>query len=240
TLISLIHNFKLSLDLEELIKYSYFVLEDKKYGIEIKPKVSLNRVIKEIKEFFFNRVEEIYKQEGKNYDKIRAVLHIFFKDYNLADKILNFIDKKSSEELKNIVFLSKRLKNIVFNDFLKKEEFDENLFPFLFEDYDNVEIIDFPTNLDTIKINDKLLIHKAEIDLYKFTLQYQDGFFNDVRENLEESFQKIKEIAYLTEEFFKNVFVMDENQNIRLNRILLIYKTFLLTVYFADFSKISS
>ncbi|MEN3015415.1 MAG: glycine--tRNA ligase subunit beta [bacterium] len=238
TLIYLIDNFKMSLDMDQITKYSYSILSDKKYGTEIHPKLSLNKVIKEIKEFFFHRVEEIYKQRNISYDKIRAILHIFWKDYNTADKILELIHTKTQSELKDIVLLSKRLKNIVFNDYIRKEEYDETIFPYLFEEYDNIEIIDFPDNLESIKVNPQLLSEPIEIQLYQFIEQNQDTFWNKIRENSVREFEKIKYLSTLIHELFEKVFIMVEDKKIRENRILLLYKTFLLTSCFADFSKI--
>ncbi|MCS6955531.1 MAG: glycine--tRNA ligase subunit beta [Candidatus Calescibacterium sp.] len=238
TLINIIHNFKISMDLEELIKFSYTILSDKKYGTEIHPKVGINRVLREIKEFFYNRVEEIYKQQNFNYDKIRSTLHIFWKDYNTANNILSFINDKNNEEIKNIVLLSKRLKNIVFHDFLKKEDVDESIFPYKFEEFDNIDIIDFPSNLEKIKINTSLLSENIEIKLYEFIENNQENFLQKIKENLNESFNITKEISELVEEYFGKVFVMVDDKKLKLNRILLLYKTFLMTAVFADFSKI--
>ncbi|MCS7165969.1 MAG: glycine--tRNA ligase subunit beta [Candidatus Calescibacterium sp.] len=238
TLINIIHNFKLSLDLEELIKFCYSILADKKYGIEIHPKVGVNRIIREIKEFFYNRVEEIYKQESFSYDKIRSVLHIFWKDYNLAHNNLTYIADKNNEEIKEIVLLSKRLKNIVFNDFLKKQDTDDSLFPYNFEEFDNIDIIDFPSNIDLVKVNKSLLSSDQEIKLFEFIENNQDIFIQKIRHDIDEAFKMIQELSHLIQEYFEKVFVMVEDRNIRLNRVLLLYKTFLLTVNFADFSKI--
>lgn len=237
TLINILHNFKLSIDLEDVIKFSYSILSDKKYGIEINPKISLNRVIREIKEFFFNRVEEIYKEEGFSYDKIRAVLHIFWKDYSMADNTLNFINKKPLEELKNIVLLSKRLKNII-NDFLKHHDNEDELFPYIYEEYNNTEIIEFPESIEKIKINVSLLKEEIELKLNDLVQKYQETFFIMIKENPEKAFQIVKEISMLIEEYFEKVFVMVDDKTLRQNRVLLLYKTFLITSLFADFSKI--
>lgn len=238
TLINILHKFKIPIDLIDLIKFSYNILLDKKYGIEIQPKASLNRVIKEIKEFIYNRIEEIYKLQGISYDKIRSVLHIFPKNYEIANTILEFINKKSNEELKNIVLLSKRLKNIVFNDYLHKEEYNENLFPYTFQEYNNVDIIDFPYNIEKIKIDTFNLKEITEIKLLEFIEENQETFFHNIKQDPEKSYQKIQELANIVEQFFEKVFVMVPDKNLKLNRILLLYKAFLLSCSFSDFSKI--
>jgi len=235
TLINILIKLKLSIDLEDLIKRAYEILHDKKYGIILKNTSSYNIVVREMKEFFFKRIEEIYKGQSISYDKIRAVLHIFWKNLPLAEEILLFLHSLPLEKLKNTVLLSKRLKNIVFNDYLKNNSIDEDLFPYLFEDFDSIDIIEFPTDIDRVKINTGLLKEKIEIEVVKFLEENSDY---QIKGDLNSSFDKILQLSSLIEEYFNKVFVLTEDKHVRLNRVLTLYKAFLFTTYFADFSKI--
>jgi len=243
TLINILINLKVPINLESLVKKSYEILQDKKYGQMIKVTCSYNRIIREMKEFFFKRIEEIYKSRSISYDKIRSVLHIFWEDINYGEQVLNFLNKHFSNEsykenIKNTILLSKRLKNIVFNEYLKNNPEKEESFPYTFEEFELFDIIEFPKNLDLIKINKDLLQQDIEHKIIHFLDENKD-YQEQVKENQDQAFEKIMELSLLIEEYFNKVFVNVEDQNIRLNRILTLYKTFLFTTYFADLSKIS-
>ncbi|MGC8733844.1 MAG: glycine--tRNA ligase subunit beta [bacterium] len=240
-LILLLHNFRLPLNLEKIFKFAYNLLKDKNYSDKIEVTVPFSTIIKDLKEFFFNRVEENLKLENYKYDYIRSILHILFYNYKQGIEILDFIVNIDFEVLKNVSLLSKRLKNIIFNDYFKNvENKEESIFKYLYKKYNNIDIIDYPEELDFIKINKQLFDNQSEFDLINFIENNKESYLENInKSDYQKSFEFIKELAKFVDNYFNNVMIMVENKEKRLNRILTLYNAFLLTLKFADFSQLT-
>jgi glycyl-tRNA synthetase beta chain len=248
-LILLLHNFRLPINLESIFRYSYNLLKDKNYSDKIEVTVPFSTIIRDLKEFFFNRVEDNLKLEGYRYDFIRSVLHVLFCKYKQGIEILEFINdifNKDVETLRNVALLSKRLKNIIFNDYFRNinigSELDsDSIFKYLYRKYNNnIDIIDYPENLDFIKIDKQLFDNSTEFELINFVENNEELYLNNIsKAKYQEAFEFIRNLAKYVDNYFTNVMIMVEDKEKRLNRILTLYYVFLLTLKFADFSQLS-
>ncbi|MCX7871416.1 MAG: glycine--tRNA ligase subunit beta [bacterium] len=243
-LILLLHHFRLPLNLENIFKYSYSLLRDKNYSDKIEVIVPFSTILKDLKEFFFSRVEENLKLENFKYDYIRSVLHILFHNYKQGIEILEFItgiSDKDFEMIKTVAFLSKRLKNIIFLDYFKNIEIKEDsIFKYIYRKYSNIDIIDYPEEVDFIKVNKELFDNNFEFELIDYIENNKESYIKSIiKSNYTEAFEFIKGLAKIVDNYFNNVMIMVENKEKRLNRILSLYYAFLLTIKFADFSQLS-
>jgi glycyl-tRNA synthetase beta chain len=248
-LILLLHNFRLPINLESIFRYSYNLLKDKNYSDKIEVTVPFSTIVRDLKEFFFNRVEDNLKLEGYRYDFIRSVLHVLFWKYKQGIEILEFINdifNKDAETLRNVALLSKRLKNIIFNDYFRNinigSELDsDSIFKYLYRKYNNnIDIIDYPENLDFIKIDKQLFDNNTEFELINFVGNSKELYLNNIsKAKYQEAFEFIRNLVKYVDNYFTNVMIMVEDKEKRLNRILTLYYVFLLTLKFADFSQLS-
>jgi len=245
-LILLLHNFRLPINLENIFRYSYNLLKDKSYSDKIEVTVPFGAIIRDLKEFFFNRVEDNLKLENYRYDFIRSILHVLFYRYKQGIEILEFItdiSDKDAEAVKNVALLSKRLKNIIFNDYLKNIDIEsalDSIFKYLYRKYNNIDIVDYPESLDFIKIDKQLFDNNTEFELINFVENNKELYLDNINKaKYEEAFEFIKSLAKYVDNYFTNVMIMVEDKQKRLNRILTLYYMFLLTLRFADFSQLS-
>ncbi len=243
-LILLLHHFRLPLNLENIFRYSFTLLKDKSYSDKIEVIVPFSTILKDLKEFFFNRVEENLKLEGYKYDYIRSILHVLFFNYKQGIEILEFITNvlvKDFETLKSVALLSKRLKNIIFLDYFKNVGIEEgSIFKYLYRKYNNIDIIDYPEELNFIEINKDLCDNHFEIELINYIENNKELYLRNIsKSNYLESFEFIKNLTKVVDNYFSNVMIMVEDREKRLNRVLWLYYVFLLTVKFADFSQLS-
>ena len=150
------------------------------------------------------------------------------------------------ETLRNVALLSKRLKNIIFNDYFRNinigSELDsDSIFKYLYRKYNNnIDIIDYPENLDFIKIDKQLFDNNTEFELINFVENNEELYLNNIsKAKYQEAFEFIRNLAKYVDNYFTNVMIMVEDKEKRLNRILTLYYVFLLTLKFADFSQLS-
>jgi glycyl-tRNA synthetase beta chain len=168
--------------------------------------------LKDIKDFIYSRLEN-YFIEKLNYDYDIVLSVISTKPNNIYEifkriEFLKHYKEKRPKELSEIVTAYKRLYNII---------------------KDKKLLIDIKTELFESEYETKLYRILKESDFIENSLKNR---------NYEEIFEFFLKAKIHIDNFFDNVFVMVDNEEIRNNRLALISSIKNLFDYFADFSKI--
>ena len=177
--------------------------------------ISLNELkfnLQDIKDFIYSRLEN-YFIEKLNYDYDVVLSVISTKPNNIYEifkriEFLKHYKEKRPKELSEIVTAYKRLYNII---------------------KDKKLLIDIKTELFESEYETKLYRILKESDFIENSLKNR---------NYEEIFEFFLKAKIHIDNFFDNVFVMVDNEEIRNNRLALISSIKNLFDYFADFSKI--
>jgi len=168
--------------------------------------------LQDIKDFIYSRLEN-YFIEKLNYDYDVVLSVISTKPTNIYEifkriEFLKHYKEKRPKELSEIVTSYKRLYNII---------------------KDKKLLIDIKTELFESEYETKLYRILKESDFIENSLKNR---------NYEEIFEFFLKAKIHIDNFFDNVFVMVDNEEIRNNRLALISSIKNLFDYFADFSKI--
>jgi len=168
--------------------------------------------LQDIKDFIYSRLEN-YFIEKLNYDYDIVLSVISTKPNNIYEifkriEFLKHYKEKRPKELSEIVTAYKRLYNII---------------------KDKKLLIDIKTELFESEYETKLYRILKESDFIENSLKNR---------NYEEIFEFFLKAKIHIDNFFDNVFVMVDNEEIRNNRLALISSIKNLFDYFADFSKI--
>jgi glycyl-tRNA synthetase beta chain len=168
--------------------------------------------LQDIKDFIYSRLEN-YFIEKLNYDYDVVLSVISTKPNNIYEifkriEFLKHYKEKRPKELSEIVTAYKRLYNII---------------------KDKKLLIDIKTELFESEYETKLYSILKESDFIENSLKNR---------NYEEIFKFFLKAKIHIDNFFDNVFVMVDNEEIRNNRLALISSIKNLFDYFADFSKI--
>ncbi len=168
--------------------------------------------LQDIKDFIYSRLEN-YFIEKLNYDYDVVLSVISTKPNNIYEifkriEFLKHYKEKRPKELSEIVTAYKRLYNII---------------------KDKKLLIDIKTELFESENETKLYSILKESDFIENSLKNR---------NYEEIFEFFLKAKIHIDNFFDNVFVMVDNEEIRNNRLALISSIKNLFDYFADFSKI--
>ena len=168
--------------------------------------------LQDIKDFIYSRLEN-YFIEKLNYDYDVVLSVISIKPNNIYEifkriEFLKHYKEKRPKELSEIVTAYKRLYNII---------------------KDKKLLIDIKTELFESEYETKLYRILKESDFIENSLKNR---------NYEEIFEFFLKAKIHIDNFFDNVFVMVDNEEIRNNRLALISSIKNLFDYFADFSKI--
>ena len=168
--------------------------------------------LQDIKDFIYSRLEN-YFIEKLNYDYDIVLSVISTKPTNIYEifkriEFLKHYKEKRPKELSEIVTAYKRLYNII---------------------KDKKLLIDIKTELFESEYETKLYRILKESDFIENSLKNR---------NYEEIFEFFLKAKIHIDNFFDNVFVMVDNEEIRNNRLALISSIKNLFDYFADFSKI--
>jgi len=168
--------------------------------------------LQDIKDFIYSRLEN-YFIEKLNYDYDVVLSVISTKPTNIYEifkriEFLKHYKEKRPKELSEIVTAYKRLYNII---------------------KDKKLLIDIKTELFESEYETKLYRILKESDFIENSLKNR---------NYEEIFEFFLKAKIHIDNFFDNVFVMVDNEEIRNNRLALISSIKNLFDYFADFSKI--
>ena len=207
-IIQIVVDKELRLNIGKIIDFTYKLFEG-----TFKLKLSLENLRNALYKSFSLRFEEHLKRKYP-LDIIRSVSHVFWRDTWLALRLLNFLtEKRGSEEFVNIAKLGVRLKNILKG--VSKAELKE------------------------ISLDESLLEASEEWELYKWLRENREAFRKALSNgNLERAYELLRELAGVVERFFQNVFVMVDDERLRLNRLKLLKELDDLITEMTDFSKI--
>lgn len=170
-------------------------------------KLDLKEAIEISRNFIKDRVEYIFERKGIPKDTIKATVEVrHFNPYDAFQRAKEIENYRKEKEFINFILSFKRLRNII-------------------KGYDNFEI------------NPSLFREKEEPKLYEDFLQIKEEFLQHYNHKNYFSALKVMTIlAPVLEEFFKKVFVLCEDEDLKKNRIALlqsIYREFLKVAQFS-------
>jgi len=183
-----------------------------KESVSVDLKIDENEIVSQILNFLKQRVKNIFLEEGIRYDVIDAVLAVD-SDGDVVD-IKNRI--KVIEELYNQPIFGKIINS-------------------------SSRVLNLSKNNEETEIDRSLLKEKAELSLY----HNYEGIYSRTKEFIynkeyKKVFKLLGDLCEPVDEFFDQVLVMDQDKEIRKNRISLIKKIGILFNQVADLSKIVS
>jgi len=183
-----------------------------KESVSVELKIDENEIVSQILNFLKQRVKNIFLEEGIHYDVIDAVLAVD-SDGDVVD-IKNRI--KVIEELYNQTIFGKILNS-------------------------SSRVLNLSKNSEENEIVRSLLKEKAELSLYhnyeSIYPRTKEFIYN---KEYKKVFKLLGDLCEPVDEFFDQVLVMDQDKEIRKNRIALIKKIGILFNQVADLSKIVS
>lgn len=197
-IIRMIREFLPETDFGKIIDISLNCLPEK-----IKIKDTFSTAKQRLIKFFWNRIENIYENEGYKFDEVKAVIIPsqktglkFLGDISKKLNALQSLRKENSFE--DITTIFKRASNILNQ--AKKQ---------------NLKISD--------TVNVDLLKEEAEQNLYNKYIEIEKGLNTAIiNKNYVAAISKLNDIKPCLDNFFEKVMVMCEDENIKLNRISLI------------------
>lgn len=171
---------------------------------------SCDELIKTIKEFFLNRIENIFKDSlGYSYDVVNSILNTDTLDiYRMYLRCHSVSKVAQSDSIEHLITLHKRLKNII-----KKSELFSTSEDLLIETEEKILFDIFKET--KIKIKNAIANHDYLLGCSQFL-----------------------EMKPVVDKFFDKVLVMAEDQKLRENRIALLQRMEELLSEIADFSLI--
>ena len=210
-LLRIITENKLSIQLKDLTNYSIVVYEEQNV------KFSNNSVTKDVLTFLRERFKNLLKDKKIRNDIIEAAYSSYIgSDFLSLYKKCLLINKNISKDIcKNIIGTYKRASNIIYQE-LKNEK--ENILgqPELF-----------------------LFKKDEEKHLYNKINEIRQYFSNTKKqESYDETLKVLAEAKPVTDNFFDNVIVNDENSDIKKNRLELLQMFCKTYNNFIDFSKV--
>ena len=210
-LLRIITENKLSIQLKDLINYSIVAYEEQNV------KFSNNSVTKDVLIFLRERFKNLLKDKKIRNDIIEAAYSSYIgSDFLSLYKKCLLINKNISKDIcKNIIGTYKRASNIIYQE-LKNEK--ENILgqPELF-----------------------LFKKDEEKHLYNKINEIRQYFSNTKKqESYDETLKVLAEAKPVTDNFFDNVIVNDENSDIKKNRLELLQMFCKTYNNFIDFSKV--
>ncbi len=169
--------------------------------LELFLKLNINfdkeKIKKEVSSFLKERLELYIQEKGYSYDIARAVTKIIWFNPKKALKRCEYLKKlkeEKKEDYEKIVIGQKRVRNILKG-----------------------------VVLEDLNINENLLIKEEEKELLKYSQEilknYEEALNN---ENYEKALNYLLSLRPHIDKFFDNVFVMDEDLNIRNNRLKIV------------------
>ena len=210
-LLRIILENKLTIKLKDLINYSVNVYEEQ--GV----KFTNNNVVKDILYFLKERIKNLMKEKKIRKDIIEAVSSSHFSDdfleFNKKCQVFN--KNINSDIYKNIIGTYKRVSNII-DDELKNDKKNLSGMP-----------------------ESSLFKKEEEENLYK-KINYIRKYFSTSKEkgNYDETLKILADSKLITDNFFDNVVVNDDNSDIKKNRLELLQMFCKTYNNFIDFSKI--
>jgi len=163
----------------------------------------------QVEEFFKNRIRSIFLEMGFSYDEIEASLANVLDDvYEAYRRVEALHSLREEKKFEDLLITFKRMSNIVQ---------DQNDF----------------------HLHENLFLQKEEKELYNY-FQSKKGTVQNLihKKKYQEVYRELSALKSYVDNFFDNVLVMDENQNIRKNRIGLLKEILRIFSKIIDFSKI--
>lgn len=175
-------------------------------------KIDEDKIVSQILSFFKQRVKNIFLEEGIRYDVIDAVLAV--------------------DSDGDVVDIKHRIKTI-------EELYNQPIFRKILNS--SSRVLNLSKNNEENEINRSLLKEKAELNLF----HNYESIYPRTREFISNKeykkvFKLLGDLCEPVDEFFDQVLVMDQDEEIRKNRISLIKKIGILFNQVADLSKIVS
>lgn len=201
----------LSIKLKDLINYSIRLYTDQGVTIENK------NTEKELLDFFKERMRNILKEKKIKPDIIEASISAHLGDnyLDLCKKSV-IMNKNFSKDIgKNALYSYKRVSSILDQEIKKSSK----------------EITGRPDVVLFRKDEEKFLFEKINEIRKSFTVK-------EDRKNYEDLLAQLASVRLLTDQFFDNVVVNDENQDIKNNRLELLSMFCKVFNNFLDFSKL--
>ncbi|MBS4535285.1 glycine--tRNA ligase subunit beta [Clostridium sp. D2Q-14] len=169
------------------------------------------KVKEEIISFFKGRMKNMFIDEGIRYDVVEAVLSI--GNDNIADNVV-------------------RLKEL--NKWVEKEEFNEILLAFN-------RVSKIAGKAKTNEISPELLQEEEEVNLYKVYKEVKEEVKEYIlQKEYDKALDKVVHLRGYIDEFFDNVMVMVDDEDIKKNRLALINNVSNIMLQICDLSKISN
>ncbi|MGC8765063.1 MAG: glycine--tRNA ligase subunit beta [Brevinematia bacterium] len=170
--------------------------------------ISKEEFEEKVKNFITTRTKTVLKEYGFEFDEIEAGITTVSDIYDAFLRIKAIHSLRQTEGFKDLALTFKRIKNIIKNEKI-------------------------------IKFKEELLIEEAEKKLYKL---YKDSY-NVINQHLEKKEYEKCAIALAgyretVDEFFDKVLVMDENRELKDNRVALLSTIDKLFMGLIDFEKI--
>ena len=210
-LLRIIIENNLSIKLKDIINYSAVLYKEQNI------KLSNDTIHKELFSFLRERIKNLLKEKKIRNDIIEAAANLHTDDQflSLYNKCL-IMNKNVSRDIgKNIISTYKRVSNIIDQEISNKKE----------------EITGQPDVILFKKQEEKLLFEKIN-EIRKYFSSAKKG------ESYDQTLTILAEAKPLTDNFFDNVIVNDENLGIKKNRLELLQMFCKTYNNFLDFSKI--
>ncbi len=179
---------------------------------QLKVNFDIEKIEREVSSFFKERLELYIQEKGYSYDIARAITKIIWWNPKSAVKRCEYLKRlkaEKKEDYEKIVIGQKRVRNIL------KE-----------------------VNLENLDINENLLIKEEERELLKYRKEIAKDYEEALnKEDYEKALNYLLSLRPYIDKFFDNVFVMDENLDIRNNRLKILKSLKDIFDKYCDFSE---
>jgi len=198
-----------STSLDDLIERAWTFLP-----IEMQKNCDKSTILNNLLSFFRSRLETLLSEKNITYDEINAVLVVGFADIPATFSRAEALDKiRQVPDCEPLVIAYKRAANI-----LKQAE-------------------KLGHSIKGLKVNEKLLEETAEKELWqKFVQICEEGKLLLENKKYYEFLQLMVSLRPVIDSFFEQVLVMCENEELQLNRLVLLNEIVKLFLNIADFS----
>jgi len=179
-------------------------------GSSMNGRLSFEETQAKILDFITTRFKFYMLEEGRNQDYVESVLpHVAHDIYDGYERLIALETQKSVEDFKRLMVGFRRVYNIT------------------------------KQITDSLNVDTALFVHDEEKALYSLYEKKKDIFFSSmVQQRYEDSLAILVGFKETVDNYFDKVFVMDENESIRNNRLGTLKNIKDMFLTFADFSKI--
>jgi len=178
-------------------------------SMSVKIQGSSESVVGKVNVFLKQRIEHFFTEKGFGFDLIDAVLSVSGKDpFDALLRLEALAEFQKGESFNALAVSFKRVGNIIPPDF--KGE-----------------------------VNPELFKEEVEKTLFNKSKEIISGYSSDLRaENYRSALERVSHLRNAVDDFFSGVMVMDKDEEVRKNRLGLLYWINGIFLEFADFSKL--